>query len=133
MTFTMTSDRITQAYKAIHELTSVPFPYSTARALMALKRRLKEEFEVVASMEDNLLASCHGTATPQGKFRFPTSEDAEAFADAHRELFAQQVDIELPTVDLSPFTSMFRITPGAVEALDGIVIFEKEDEHGGPD
>lgn len=120
----MTPKQIVAAYKAIHELSGTVLPYRAARGVEALKKRLTEEFETVLEMERNL-AEEYGGKLGSGGYRFPDREQAERFRTIHNAAMEQEDDIPLPAVDLSKYTDMLRISPGAIEALEGLVIWEE--------
>lgn len=127
----MTPNQIKDAYKAVQELSSVVFPFRVSRGVTALKKRLGEELDTVAGMEKALVDKYGGTVAKNGSITI-AGEDAKAFADEYNALMAQDDDsIKLPVVDVSAFADMIRISPGAVEALEGLVIFEKEDADNG--
>ena len=52
------------------------------------------------------------------------------FLKRRDEMMDQEDSITFPVVDLSKYTDMIRISPGALEALSGIVVFEKEEPDG---
>ena len=60
----MTPKQIIQANEAIRELTGIALPYSVARPLAALKKRLGEEFRTVSEMETTLRKKYQGEITP---------------------------------------------------------------------
>lgn len=122
----MTPNEIKNAYRAIQELTGVVFPYRVARAITALKKRLLEELETVAGMENALVKKYGGRVERGGTFKV-SGADAQAFVDEYNALMVQDDEsIKLPVVDVSVYADTLRLSPGAVEALEGIVIFEKE-------
>lgn len=122
----MTPNGVKNAFKAIQELSGVVLPYKVSRNLSKLKKRLGEELDTVAGMEQALIKRYGGKIEKNGAIKI-SGADAQAFADEFNALMAQNDDsIKLPTVDLSKYTDMIRISPGAVEALEGIVIFEED-------
>lgn len=124
----MTPNQIVKAYRAVNELTNTVLPYKAARGVTSLSRRLQEEFGVVAAME-RAMAEKHRGRLEKGTYRFPDNETAHSFSEEYKQAMEQNDDVELPIVDLSKYIDLIRISPGAIEALDGIVIFE-EDDHG---
>lgn len=127
----MTPNQIKDAFKAIQELSGVVFPYRVSRDISALKKRLGEELETVAGMEKALVEKYGGSVARNGSIKI-SGEDAQAFADEYNALMAQDdKSIKLPVVDVSAYADTLRISPGAVDALDGIVIFDKEAEDNG--
>lgn len=127
----MTPNEVKNAFRAIQELSSVVFPFRVSRGISALKKRLGEELDTVAGMEKALVEKYGGKIERNGSVTI-SGDNAKAFADEYNALMAQDDDsIKLPKVDVSAFVDMIRISPGAVEALDGIVTFEKEDADNG--
>ena len=122
----MTPNDIKNAYKAIPELSGTVFPYKVSRGIAALRKRLGEELETVAAMEMALVEKYGGIVEPNGSIRV-RGANSQAFADEYNALMAQDDEsIKLPVVDVSAYDDTLRISPGAVEALEGIVIFEEE-------
>lgn len=126
----MTPNQITAAYRAILELSNTVLPYKAARSVTVLKKQLAEENDIVVDMEKKLVAQYGGEVRHGGACEFPDPDSAERFRTVLNEAREQEADIKLPTVDLSAHTGLIRISPAAIEALDGIVIFEKEVEDG---
>lgn len=126
----MTPNQITAAYRAILELSNTVLPYKAARRVTLLKKQLAEENDIVVDMEKKLVAQYGGEVRHGGACEFSDPDVAERFRTVLNEAREQEADIKLPTVDLSAHTSLIRISPAAIEALDGIVIFEKEVEDG---
>lgn len=116
------------AYKAILELAEVRFPYRTAREVYALRRRLREEYEVVAERELTLAKELGVETLETGKFRTRDPAAAEAFRRRHEEQMNEEAEITLPAVDLSEFAETLQVSPDCLEALEGIVAFEKKGE-----
>lgn len=126
----MTPNQIKNAYRAIQELSGVVFPYRVSRGISALKKRLGEELETVDGMEKALIEKYGGKVEHNGSVTI-SGTDAQAFADEYNALMAQDDEsIKLPAVDVSAFADTLRISPGAVEALEGIVIFEEVTDNG---
>ena len=127
----MTPNQIKDAYGAIQQLSGVVFPYRVSRGLSALKKRLGEELDTVAGMEKALVEKYGGKVGRNGSIKI-AGADAQAFADEYNAMMVQDDEsIKLPVVDVSAFADTIRISPGAVEALEGIVIFEEEAESNG--
>lgn len=116
--------QITAAYRAVQELCKIVFPYKTARGVATLCKRLADENNTVILVEKNLVKEYGGTVSADGHCGFPDNEAAMKFQEARNVWLEQEDEIELPKVDLSQNTSLIRITPAAIEALDGIVIFD---------
>lgn len=124
----MTLNQIVSACAHINELSKSVFPYQTARSLCRLKKRLKDELDVVLDIEKTMVSAYGGTVNRDGSYKFPSAEQQKQFIAEYEKTLTQEQDIKLPVVDLSKFTNSIRISPAAMEALDGIVIFEKEEE-----
>lgn len=125
----MTPNEIKNAYRAVQELSGVVFPYRVSRGISALKKRLGEELDTVAGMEKALVEKYGGKVDRNGSITL-SGENAQAFSEEYNALMSQDDEsIKLPAVDVSAFADTLRISPGAVDALEGIVIFEKEDEN----
>lgn len=127
----MTPNQITAAYRAVLELSNVVLPYKAARRVTLLKKRLAEENDIVVDMEKKLVAQYGGEVRHGGACEFPDPDAAERFRVVLSEAREQEADIKLPTVDLSAHTSLIRISPAAIDALEGIVIFEKGEVEDG--
>lgn len=121
----MTPKKIIDAYRAIKEISEMVFPYKTARAVAHLKRRLQEEAEIVENA-NRALVEKHGGKAKGNTVNFDDLEQLEKFQTEYDDFMGQDAEINLPTVDLSKYTDMMRLSPDTIEALDGIVIFEKE-------
>lgn len=121
----LTPAKVTAAYRAVLELSNIVFPYKPARSVATLAKRLAEENDIVADMEKKLAAEYGGEMQPSGVCDFPDPDTAKHFRDALEEIREQEAEIKLPTVDLSRFTSSIRISAASIEALEGIVIFER--------
>ena len=127
----MNQQKIIDAYAAVHELTGTVLPYRAARGIASLKRALTEEMEAIIDWETALAKEHGGTAQGDGRFSFETPEQNQAFLEALKAGREQDdPEIRLPSVDLSRCVGNLRITPKAVEALDGLVIFEEENADG---
>lgn len=126
----MTPKQVTAAYRAVLELSNIVLPYKSARSVATLAKRLAEENNVVADMEKNLVAEFGGKMRPGGVCDFADQNTAKRFQTALEAAREQEDEIRLPTVDLSEYTNLIRITPASIDALEGIVIFEKEGNNG---
>lgn len=113
------------AYRAVQELTEARFPYSKAREVSALRKRLREEYETAAERELALAGEMGIEQTEAGRFRTKDPARAAEFRRRHEAQMEEAAEIGLPVVDLSEFAEMLRVSPGCLEALEGIVIFEK--------
>ena len=127
----MTPNEIKNAYRAIQELSGAVLPYRVSRGISALKKQLGEELDTVAGMEKAVVEKYGGRIERNGSITL-NDENAKAFADEYNALMAQDDEsIKLPVVDVSAFVDSLRLSPFAVDALEGIVIFEKEAEDNG--
>ena len=127
----MTPNEIKNAYRAIQELSGVIFPYRVSRGISTLRKRLGEELDTVAGMEKALVEKYGGKVDRNGSITL-SGEHAQAFSEEYNALMSQDDEsIKLPAVDVSAFADTLRISPGAVDALEGIVIFDKEAEDNG--
>ena len=123
----MTPKQITAAYRGVLELSNVILPYKVARRVTALKKRLAEETDTVSEMEKALAVRYGGELHADGTCDFQDAETTRQFNDELEKLRSEDDDIQLPHVDLSKYASAIRISPAAVEALEGIVTFEEGD------
>lgn len=124
----MKQREIIAACRAVQELAGVRFQYQTAREVAALRRRLREEYEIAAEREMALAKELGVEALESGQFRTKDPAKAAEFRRRHEEQMDEEAEIELPVVDLSDCTDMLQVSPDCLEALDGIVTFEKEGE-----
>ena len=127
----MTPERIVRIHDALDELSGVRFPYKVARQLAVLNRRVNEETAIIYTMERDLVKQFGGTVSKLGALRFDSNEAREAFAAAHETIMLEEnEEVSLPTVDLAKYTSMLTLSPSALDALEGVVIFERGDTDG---
>lgn len=125
----MTPNKIVDAHRAIKEISGMVFPFKTARAVAALKRRLQEEYDTIANAERAMIKK-HGGKANGAIVDFDSPEKAAAFQAEYDDFMGQEAEIKLPTADLSKYTDMMRLSPDTIEALDGIVIFEEVSADG---
>ena len=123
----MTPTQITAAYRAAVEVSKTVLPYQVARRVAKLLRALAAEVDVVAAADRALADQFGGEVSAGGSITFRDQEQAAEFAAARAEYLRQEADIHLPRVDLSKYVDMMRITPEAIYALDGIVVFDVEE------
>lgn len=123
----MTPKRIVEAYQAAQKLSGNDFPYCVSREIAALRNRLREEFETVADMEEALVEKYQGKPAGNG-IRFKDAAALRAYQAERNEKMGQTAEIDLPAVDLSGFTETLQISADSLEALEGIVAFEKKGE-----
>lgn len=121
----MTPKQIVAAREAMKELSKIPLPYKVARQLSGLNRRLDQEIETISSMERALVEEFQGSIERNG-IQFPDNEAATAFDEKRKTFMEEDVAFSLPVVDLSKFADNLRISSGAVEALEGLIRFERE-------
>ena len=126
----MTPRKIIDAHRAIKEISGMCFPYKTARAVAALKRRLQEEADIVADAQRSLVEHYGGKAKGN-QVTFADEETVLEFQNHYNDFMNEDTEVNLPTVDLSKHTNMFCLSPDTIDALDGIVIFEKEGTENG--
>lgn len=127
----MTPKKIIKAYQGIQYLMSIALPFKEARALARLKRSLEENINVIVENEHKLLQAHNGTAIRPGEYKFKDNETAMRFYEDLQAFQNQDDDtISLPTVDLSDQADQLNISAEAIEALEGLVIFEREDAAG---
>lgn len=125
--FNMTPGRIADAHRAMCELKPIAFPYHETRELCALVRRLEEEKAVVFGFEKAMLEKYGGEVTDGRKISFENVEAAIAFKHEQEAFMNTPEPIDLPTVDLSVHVDRIQLSPNALKALEGIIIFEKEE------
>lgn len=126
----MTPNKVINAYCAIKEISGTVFPYKVARSVASLKRILQDEFDTIANAEQALVEK-YGGKKNGARYDFEDPEKLACFRRERDDFLEQDADIKLPVVDLSKYTDMLQLSPNTIEALDSIVIFEKEEEHGG--
>ena len=119
--------QLIKAYSHIDELFRLVLPYQTTRSLLCLKKQLKEEVDTALAMQSALIEKHAGIQNEDGSYRFPSIKDQKAFMADYDALMNQDQTIHLSCVDLTRFTDVIRISPAAMEALDGIVLFEAAD------
>lgn len=120
----MTANQIVNAYRAVHELKGLVFPYKTAREVARLKKKLDEEMTVIIGMEQAIVQKHGGKTKPNGSYDFNSPASAAACKAELDGFNQEEVAVELPVVDLTEFVDQVSISPAAIEALEGIVIFE---------
>ncbi len=122
--FRMTPNQIIGAYKAIHELTTIIFPYAVTRNIANLRNRLKEEFQIIADIESGIIKK-YGGELKNNSIQFPNKEARQKYITEYNSIMAEKDNVELPVVNLSKYTDRIAISPDAMNALEGIVIFEE--------
>lgn len=123
----MTPIQIGDAYRAVLRLSATVFPYAVARNIAKLKKRLEDEVDTVANAERAISEKYGGTFKRDGTIIIEDPEKGEKCADELNEFRQQDDDIKLPVVDLSKYVDSIRISPADIDALEGIVIFEREE------
>lgn len=120
------------AYEAARKLRETELDFSAAYALMMLLRELEPRVQTYIEGERHL-AEKYGKKGEDGKviisgngsFEFEDSEAAQSFHRQRAELAAFEVN----DLKIEPYRAKApeRITPAILEALDGFIIFEKEE------
>lgn len=123
----MTLRQLVSAWRGVQELDRLVLPYATTKALVRLKRQLQEEVETARAMEKSLMEAHGGTPGENGRISFRTPEDLEAFQTKYEAAMTQEVEHFLPPVDLTAYVEQVQLSPGAMEALEGIILFERRD------
>ena len=121
----MTGNQVLEAYMAIMELSKCVLPYKAARGVAGLKRALQVEYETLRDAEGSV-AEKHGGTFTGGQWVFPDSERKNEFDMEMAGFMEEDVDIDLPKVDISKYSDQLRLSPNTIFSLDGIVVFEKE-------
>ena len=96
-----------------------------------MKKALKDEYEAVVEIEENMARKYGGTKENGGVIKFCSIEEKAKFDEEHSAYMLQDADISLPEVDISRHTDQLKISPDSVFALDGIVKFERGERNGG--
>lgn len=120
----MTANQIVNAYRAVHELKGLILPYKAARAVAQLKKKLDEEMTVIIGMEQAIVRKHGGKTKSNGSYDFASPAAAAACKEELDGFNGEEVEVELPVVDLTEFVDQVSISPAAIEALEGIVLFE---------
>lgn len=127
----MTPPQIMDAYKATLRLSNTVFPYKVARNVARLKRRLEEEAEIISDTEKAIIEKYGGTVDKNGHASVGDPEKANECAEELNDFRKQEDDIKFQVIDLSKYINTIRISPSDIEALEGIVIFEKGEVEDG--
>lgn len=123
----MTPIQIKKAFSAIRELEGTAFPYRTARSIAIMKKRLKEELDIVLEAELVIVRE-HGGELKDGSYKFKGPRAAKDCASELDRFNAEDNDdISLPEVDLSEYVDNLELSPASLESLEGIVIFDRKD------
>src|SRR5699024_4280464 len=94
-----------------------------ARPLAKLKKALAEEVEVIQGMEIALVNKYSGSIQPNGHFKFGSAEVLQKFDADHKELMAQESEIEIKPVSLSQYTDIIRVSADTICDLENVVDF----------
>ena len=125
----MTPKQIIEAWMGVKELTGLVLPYSKARALAALKKKLQSEVDVIAEHEKSLAESMGGKPDGPNDYIFPDQDIKKKFLFEVRRMHEENDEtLTLPPLDLSEHTAQLRISAAAIEALENIVQFEHDSE-----
>lgn len=118
----MTPTKIVAIHNAVNELSVCVLPYRNARDVNKLKRKVQDEIDTIVSAEKAIVEKHSGQFTDTG-FKFNTEEDAKAFRAEYENFMSQDAEVDLPKIDLSQCADLLRLTPNAIDSLDGIVNF----------
>lgn len=110
---------------AIMELSRCVLPYKAARGVAGLKRALQSEYETLRDSEGSI-AEKHGGTLTGGQWTFQDASAKEGFDKELADFMQEDVDIDLPKVDISKYSDQLRLSPNTIFSLDGIVVFDKE-------
>ena len=123
----MTPQKIVEAYIAVQELSSIVLPFKTARKLAALRKNLKEAVEVVEEARCKIIEEFGGVEEQRGLYQFDDKDNSAKCSKALEDYMGDTDDtFTLPEVDLSDYTDQIKLSAGALEALEDIIIFDKE-------
>lgn len=122
---TMTPNQIKNAYRATLRLSNAVFPYKVARSISNLGNRLAEEVKTVSNVEKAIIEKYGGTVERNGAVTIEDPENACKCVEELNDFREQGDDIKLPVVDLSKYVDSIRISPADIDALEGLVIFER--------
>lgn len=122
----MTPNDILNAYRGALELSRCVLPFKAARAVAGLKRALQTEYETLCDAEAAIAERNGGTRMANSQWTFPDPESKERFDEALGAFMKQEADVELPKADISKYADQLRLSPDAIFALDGIVVFDRE-------
>lgn len=121
----MTPTQISNIYAALGELDGLVLPYKVSRKLTGLIRAVRSEYEAVIKAEAALVEQ-YGGKYSGNNITFADEVKAREFGAAYDKFRAEDDDtIAFAPVDISRYTAQLNISPRAVDALDGIVIFEE--------
>lgn len=123
----MTPNQVTNAYRAVLRLSDAVFPYATARNIARLKKRLEEEVNVISDEEKKIVERNGGEVRKDGTIIIEDPEQAGKCTEELNDFRQQEDDIKVPSVDLSKYVDMIRISPADIDALEGLVIFGEEE------
>jgi len=129
----MTPNQIVSAYKAVVRLSESVFPYKTARSIARLKKRLGEEVDAIAAAETAIVKKYGGNVSQDGLVHIGDGAKADKLRALRAEMneFRRQDDeVKLPVLDISEYVDALRISPADIDALEGIVIFDREEKGG---
>ena len=123
----LTARRVVDAYAALNTIHfTCRLKYRDARKLSDLKKLFKERIGVIGQMESDLVKQCGGQILENGKLEFSEPTFAETFIGEHTKMFEEKDDVDFTPVDLSAYVDNIEIPVESIEALDGIILFDKE-------
>ena len=128
----MQQSRIISAYKSLRKLADRELPIRIACQIHRLTVKLRPVWDFQVQEEQKLCDRLH-PKNEDGKLVFETPEGAQEFRDRLKELNGMEVeDIELKPITI-PIPDGITLTPADIEALEGFVEFEMEDDDENPD
>lgn len=124
----LTTRRIVDAYAALNAIHfTCRLKYRDARKLSDLKKIFKGRCDVIGKLETDLVKQCGGQIHEDGKIEFSEPEFAATFVGEHNKLFEETDDVDFTPVDMSSYIDNIEIPVESIDALDGIILFDKED------
>lgn len=123
---TLNAQRIISAAQAITSLTTTTFAYRYARQISRLKRWLDEECTSISNAQIALVEKYHGVVHADGSITFDAPDDQKSFIAETSRQFQESIDYDVPVCDLRGGCNNddLRISAVALEALDGMIIFD---------
>lgn len=124
----MTPREILKIRDALSELNNVVFPYKIARKIAGLNRHVQNEVDVISAQENALINKFHGKRKGNS-LDFGDVDVLEQFLSERNEMMEEDnEEIRFTPVDLHQYTNLLNLTPKAIDALDGVIIFEAGDD-----
>lgn len=124
----MTLEKALSYYKALTELSQIELDYTSAYALVRLKKKLKGHIDFFTE-EEMKLVQTYGKKNEcgivewneDGTFYFEDAAQAQEYSQKRKELGDVELDDTVDEVSIVPPKKM---RPTLIEALDGLVTFE---------